>query len=732
MFPYTFNISMQTPEDNFYCPITLGIMMDPVIGSDGQTYERSAIENWLKANNKSPLTKQPMEISSLISNIALRNTIQQYLIQNPNIKSHKKSQPKLETNRNINIESKLISNNKLFIKLQANDEPKRKPSIFIFILDVSGSMDTQASPTNSQGETDGFSRLDLVKHSVRTVIEVLEPQDSISIITFSDDAKLKLDLTSMTDDGKKHAIEILENIRTEGWTNIWDGLRVGLLNVQKITNTNANISMVLLTDGEPNKNPPRGIVPTLISSLETLQLSQSFTINTFGFGYSLDSHLLNDISNVGSGTYGYIPDSSMVGTIFVNYLSNVLATYLSNSHLLIKSKDKLLQTISIGSILFDQPRDYIIEFSEEITDNLELDLMVGNNILVHQIISKQLYPIDSEIIDCQIRNQIIKTLTKSIIEYNSDSMASINDNLNKLYQEIYSNLNILLISSNVKNNLMGYYMDWESTDQYKGGQIKQAFSKLEWFNKWGKHFLLSLTNAYLHQQCNNFKDPGVQNFGGKLFNQIRTQADSVFCMLPAPKPSFGNCRTVNMSTYYNVSGSCYDGNGLVSMANGTFLRVSQLKIGDIVESLDVNNNLIHDKVRCVVKSKVSQEFIEMCLINGIYITPWHPIKYNQSWIFPINISQEYNVEIDWIYNVVLENGCCLFINTIPVITLGHNLNDPIAYHPYYGTQLIINDLSQMYGWNEGCVILNNPTIMRTNGFVNKFCLFITYIFWDLI
>ena len=31
----------------FICPITGDIMKDPVIGSDGHTYERSAIEQWL-------------------------------------------------------------------------------------------------------------------------------------------------------------------------------------------------------------------------------------------------------------------------------------------------------------------------------------------------------------------------------------------------------------------------------------------------------------------------------------------------------------------------------------------------------------------------------------------------------------------------------------------------------------------------------------------------------------
>ena len=40
----------------FLCPITMSTMSDPVVTSDGQTYERTAIEDWLKTHDTSPLT----------------------------------------------------------------------------------------------------------------------------------------------------------------------------------------------------------------------------------------------------------------------------------------------------------------------------------------------------------------------------------------------------------------------------------------------------------------------------------------------------------------------------------------------------------------------------------------------------------------------------------------------------------------------------------------------------
>ena len=67
---------------NFICSITHEIMTDPVITSDGHTYERSAIEKWLNYNNHSPLTREIITRDSLVPNIALRDIISKHLKKN--------------------------------------------------------------------------------------------------------------------------------------------------------------------------------------------------------------------------------------------------------------------------------------------------------------------------------------------------------------------------------------------------------------------------------------------------------------------------------------------------------------------------------------------------------------------------------------------------------------------------------------------------------------------------
>ena len=44
-------------RDEFLCPITYDLLREPMVASDGHTYEKMAIEKWLKSDSpKSPLS----------------------------------------------------------------------------------------------------------------------------------------------------------------------------------------------------------------------------------------------------------------------------------------------------------------------------------------------------------------------------------------------------------------------------------------------------------------------------------------------------------------------------------------------------------------------------------------------------------------------------------------------------------------------------------------------------
>jgi hypothetical protein len=63
-------------NDEFRCPI-LGLNMgDPIIMSDGYTYERSVINEHLLKTGKSPIDNMNMSITQAIPNITLKTMIE--------------------------------------------------------------------------------------------------------------------------------------------------------------------------------------------------------------------------------------------------------------------------------------------------------------------------------------------------------------------------------------------------------------------------------------------------------------------------------------------------------------------------------------------------------------------------------------------------------------------------------------------------------------------------------
>ena len=71
---------MASIPDEFICPITLEIMVDPVLCEDGYTYEKSAI--MAIQNSLSPMTRQHINKTKLIPNRALKNAIDRFLSSN--------------------------------------------------------------------------------------------------------------------------------------------------------------------------------------------------------------------------------------------------------------------------------------------------------------------------------------------------------------------------------------------------------------------------------------------------------------------------------------------------------------------------------------------------------------------------------------------------------------------------------------------------------------------------
>ena len=70
-----FKKTVDDSASEFLCPITQELPLDPVTAEDGRVYERSAIEEWLERNEKSPHTNEPMG-KRLLPALQVKNMIE--------------------------------------------------------------------------------------------------------------------------------------------------------------------------------------------------------------------------------------------------------------------------------------------------------------------------------------------------------------------------------------------------------------------------------------------------------------------------------------------------------------------------------------------------------------------------------------------------------------------------------------------------------------------------------
>ena len=193
------------------------------------------------------------------------------------------------------------------------------------------------------------------------------------LITFETKAKICLRATQVNDMGKNLIFDEIKKMRPDGCTNIWDALRLGINEAQKYNEYNT--CLMLFTDGEPNENPPMGIIPTLKEAISDIK-KVNFTFSTFAFGYNVDSKLMEEIPLIVNGVYGYCPDCTMVGTIFTSYMASILTTVESTVSIDVKNKS-LQKKFEIGGLYSDIPRHLGFFLDKSDFKNTEITLFLG-------------------------------------------------------------------------------------------------------------------------------------------------------------------------------------------------------------------------------------------------------------------------------------------------------------------------------------------------------------------
>ena len=319
-------MNSNVPEE-YLCPITHAIMKQPVSLACGHTFEKNALEHWLSQKNMCPTCRKEV-IGEMSINWSLKSLIDKSQNTGENrVRSAKKImdvvEPTVDAKKFLDdLQSDLSKINAAYFEKDSKinlrlDVPKcehgRRPISFVCLVDISGSMD------ETVGAAEGgkaFTRLDLVKHVLNVVVMSLTPSDQLGIVTFSDDSEIILELAYMTPDNKilaKNHIKILE---TAGGTNTLPGIHMCYELIKQAPKTNIQ-SIILLTDGQDTVGKE-----ILLRGFKTIEKDSLVQFNTFGISNDIWSDCLSELALKGHGLFGFIPDQTMIGTVFINFIAN--------------------------------------------------------------------------------------------------------------------------------------------------------------------------------------------------------------------------------------------------------------------------------------------------------------------------------------------------------------------------------------------------------------------------
>ena len=65
--------------DCLCCPITGGVMSQPVVAPSGKTFEYSSLRQWVLRHGTDPTTSQPLSVHDLYPNLVIRGLVEDYL-----------------------------------------------------------------------------------------------------------------------------------------------------------------------------------------------------------------------------------------------------------------------------------------------------------------------------------------------------------------------------------------------------------------------------------------------------------------------------------------------------------------------------------------------------------------------------------------------------------------------------------------------------------------------------
>lgn len=172
---------------------------------------------------------------------------------------------------------------------------------FVFLVDVSGSMATK-------------DKLDLLKSGLKAMLSQMNPDDRISLITYSGEVKKLLESTPVREEHK--IVAAINKLNANGYTNGGEALKMAYEEAIANYDPKCNNRIILGTDGDFNF----GITSTsALTEMVEGYAKKGIYLTCLGFGTgNLNDEMMESISNHGNGTYHYIDSEEEMMKVFVH------------------------------------------------------------------------------------------------------------------------------------------------------------------------------------------------------------------------------------------------------------------------------------------------------------------------------------------------------------------------------------------------------------------------------
>ena len=695
----------------------------------GSLFDKSIIVEWLSRKKTCPISRRSLTFENLTLDRIRKNKIEELKQQIQDLNSSIELN-KSTIERYTNMINSLKTPNKDFIsynitkdngfnyyEITTKETESIKQTIY-FLVDTSYSMNTFINIKDSEIDCE-LSFLDLVKHSLGVFCKLLENNSNVEIciIKFSDSSNVICEPQYITSDNIDLINTQICNLNPDGQTNIYSAFLKAFTYIKE-SNTYSNI--ILLTDGIPTPQyTPNGLDKHIFKSVIKNNLLEQISINTIGLGYNLEIESLINLSTKTNGSYFYMPESSLVGPTIIHLLINLTTKCCKSVNLELTYENEDCMNILLENLnLFNYT-----------TNNNKLTIHIGSMNKSQQLVVKIRNIIEP------IETKIIASTNNNIFDIQYDDKNSINTNYHDLRLDTTYKLNDIYTKllhskngyncNNSKTDLDKLitditnmnYIDTYSIDFLKDitDQIYKGLTKNDYFNKWGKFFIPSIIHFHNKKICPNFIQPGLQHYKNEKIIDLAEDYHEIFCTYEPPKPDYPSISQQQSQysnqihvKYYNTqlyrtisSAGCFHGDSLVKIDNNTNIKISDLRKNMCIIDSEGNPAIIE----CVVIFPCNSTMCLSTFPNGLKITPYHPVKIDNTWKFPIDIVGAENIECNKVYNFVLNTKKSIIVNSIVCCTLGHNIEGPVIGHKFFGTDNIITNLKTKFsnGYDNGLI-----------------------------